>query len=52
MMYKCIMVRVGESKETKKKEDIGTFINFADLGGIWNMHNWFREMEAPGTSVG
>ena len=38
MMRVCIMVKVGESHKTKKNENRGKFINFAEIGGIWNMH--------------
>ena len=43
MMRTCIMVRVGGSQKANKNEVRGEFINFAEIGGIFNMHHWCRE---------
>jgi len=32
MMRKCIMVRVGKVKKTKKNKNRGKFIDFAEIG--------------------
>jgi len=40
------MVKVGEAQKMEKNENRETIINFAEIGGICNMHHWFRGMDA------
>jgi len=50
MMHKCIIVKIGEvkkrklSQKNKLNENRGKFI-----GGICNMHNWYRGDGCPCT---
>ena len=39
----------GQSRGNKrrKRTKIGDYINFAEIGGICNMHHWLRGMEEP-----
>jgi len=37
----------GKAKKQKKMKNGDKFINFAEIGGMCNMHHWFREMDAP-----
>jgi len=36
------MIKIGGKQKTKKNENRGKFINFAEIGGVRNMHHWFR----------
>jgi len=42
MMRKCIMVTETEAIKRKRTKIGSKFINFAEIGGICNMHNWLR----------
>jgi len=49
MMCKFILVKVGGSEKTKMNENGRgeESTNFAEIGGIWNMHHCLGEMDTP-----
>jgi len=38
---------MGDANENEKERKYGEFINFAEIGGIWNMHHWLGGADAP-----
>jgi len=44
-MHKCVMIKIGGSQKRKFYENMGKFINLAEIGGISNMHHWLSGMD-------
>ena len=43
-MHKCVMIKIGGSQKRKFYENMGKFINLAEIGGISNML-WLSVMD-------